>query len=364
MPPAKRYHVGGHDSEPEQKSGRTAAPTPQAALATREVGIRISSDCSGWCSEVQAAQQVSVVPVRHVFASDVAPAVRRLIQHAFKPEQLYTDLRARPLAQEHIDIYTCGFPCQSFSKAGLQTGVADPRGQLIAEVVNFIQACCPASFLLENVPHLVTGFPEVFHALMETLQSIRGGAYDVQWDLRATHVHGGLPQHRTRVYIVGIRRDALKRPFIWPLAIRSLKLGDILSDTCGGVSDFGLLPGTAKKNVEKMLQVVLQQGRLLAADVILDCGGSKPQWKVGMCPCITATRGQSRDYWSARRGRRLTITELMKLQGANEAMLHGWENVISPHQMGHIVGNAMTVPIVAGIIRNIMISMCLPVRDI
>ncbi len=99
------------------------------------------------------------------------------------------------------------------------------------------------------------------------------------------------------------------------------------------------------------------------ADIILDSGGSAPHWVDGLCPCITATRGQSRDYWSAQRLRRLTITELMRLQGADEAMLAGWEDVISPQQMGHIVGNAMTVPILAGIIRSIMISMSLPVRN-
>ncbi len=134
----------------------------------------------------------------------------------------------------------------------------------------------------------------------------------------------------------------------------------------GGAADFLALSGTAKKNVEKMMQSLMQDDVVCTpdTDIILDCGGSKPQWKEGLCPCITATRGQSRDYWSAQRCRRLTLTELMKLQGANEAMLNGWADVISPQQMGRIIGNAMTVPIVAGIIRNIMISMCLPVRDI
>lgn len=53
------------------------------------------------------------------------------------------------------DLLTAGFCCQSFSKAGLQLGLDDPRGQLFYEIVRLLRAAQPAAFLLENVANLL-----------------------------------------------------------------------------------------------------------------------------------------------------------------------------------------------------------------
>jgi site-specific DNA-cytosine methylase len=53
------------------------------------------------------------------------------------------------------ELLTAGFPCQSFCKAGLKTGLNDARGELFYEVLRFVAAHRPPALLLENVPHLV-----------------------------------------------------------------------------------------------------------------------------------------------------------------------------------------------------------------
>jgi DNA (cytosine-5)-methyltransferase 1 len=53
------------------------------------------------------------------------------------------------------DLLTAGFCCQSFSKAGLQAGLTDPRGQLFYEIPRLLRAARPRAFLLENVANLL-----------------------------------------------------------------------------------------------------------------------------------------------------------------------------------------------------------------
>lgn len=50
-----------------------------------------------------------------------------------------------------FDLLIAGFPCQSFSQAGLQLEFEDMRGQLFFEVLRFIKDCKPKYFILENV---------------------------------------------------------------------------------------------------------------------------------------------------------------------------------------------------------------------
>ncbi len=54
------------------------------------------------------------------------------------------------------DVVVGGFPCQSYSIAGLRQGLADPRGQLMLE---FLRACSelkPEWIVGENVPGLLS----------------------------------------------------------------------------------------------------------------------------------------------------------------------------------------------------------------
>ena len=79
--------------------------------------LSIGSDCSGWCTELQAARAVCPFPVRQVFACDSAAYVRRPIHHCIKPTCLFDDLRARSFDHtQHLDIYVAGWPCQASSK--------------------------------------------------------------------------------------------------------------------------------------------------------------------------------------------------------------------------------------------------------
>ena len=142
---------------PNPKRWARAVLDPKAdACLVAAVGpmvLSIGSDCSGWCTELQAARAVCPFPVRQVLACDSAAYVRRLIQHCIKPTCLFDGLRTRGFDQtQHLDIYSCGWPCQAFSRNGLMQGMADSkgRGALIMNVIAFIEATLPTSFILET----------------------------------------------------------------------------------------------------------------------------------------------------------------------------------------------------------------------
>lgn len=110
------------------------------------------------------------------------------------------------------DVLCAGFPCQPFSKAGAQRGLACPQwGDLIDYVVKILRAHKPAYFIIENVPNLVK------HNRGDTwnniLHRLRLAGYSVRYALISPH-HLGVPQVRERAFIVGCREGLAG--FSWP----------------------------------------------------------------------------------------------------------------------------------------------------
>ncbi len=61
---------------------------------------------------------------------------------------------------EPVDILHAGFPCQSFSQAGIRQGFQDPRGRLFFEIIRIIREFKdrqPKALVLENTPYLRYG---------------------------------------------------------------------------------------------------------------------------------------------------------------------------------------------------------------
>lgn len=103
------------------------------------------------------------------------------------------------------DILCAGFPCQPFSTGGQRAGFADQtRGTLIYEVVRILQTKRPKGFLLENVKGLLSiQEGRVMQSILRTLDEI---GYRVNVQILSPDAFG-VPQHRERVYFVGIRKD-------------------------------------------------------------------------------------------------------------------------------------------------------------
>lgn len=140
------------------------------------------------------------------------------------------------------DILLGGFPCQSFSQAGLRQGFNDTRGTMFFEIQRILVEKRPKAFLLENVKQLRG------HDKGRTLKSIRSileGKRDQAipddiplnedarraleeklnyWvDVRVLRAADfGAPQNRERIFIVGFDKDQFPKinfdkKFTWPV---------------------------------------------------------------------------------------------------------------------------------------------------
>lgn len=106
-----------------------------------------------------------------------------------------------------------GPPCQPFSKSGWWASgdslrLNDPRASTLAAYLSVLEAFCPDAFLLENVEGLAyRGKNEGLELIRSTIAAInarQGTAYDPVV-LRLEAQSYGVPQLRTRVFVIGLR---------------------------------------------------------------------------------------------------------------------------------------------------------------
>jgi DNA (cytosine-5)-methyltransferase 1 len=102
------------------------------------------------------------------------------------------------------DLLLAGFPCQPFSHAGLKKGFEDTRGTLFFDVARILSEHKPKVILLENVRGLLHHDKgETFKRILQVLNEL---GYATHWKLLNSK-NFGLPQNRSRIFIVGIRSD-------------------------------------------------------------------------------------------------------------------------------------------------------------
>lgn len=100
------------------------------------------------------------------------------------------------------DIVTAGFPCQPFSICGKQKGFTDERGNLFFEVGKVIDAKQPNIVFLENVANLTEhDNGKTFNVIHNELA---GRGYYIRYII-ADACDYGIPQHRTRTYIMAFK---------------------------------------------------------------------------------------------------------------------------------------------------------------
>lgn len=122
------------------------------------------------------------------------------------------------------DILLAGPPCQDYSTLWNHDGLKTARGNLFRQVARYLDALRPAGFVLENVPGLLSAnggaaWTLVRHALRAPTSFSTGIAPSVRYDISAQVVDMadlGVPQHRERLIVVGVRRDLNVRPPVIP----------------------------------------------------------------------------------------------------------------------------------------------------
>lgn len=148
-----------------------------------------------------------------VFASELRDDLRVLYKKNFPETTMVEgDITKVDLSKipQH-DILCAGFPCQPFSQAGKREGFNDAagRGNLFDYICDVIRAQHdnkPSLLLLENVSNL-RGHDDgrTWTTIQSKLDKL---GYFVRDEILSPHQYG-YPQHRKRIYIVGVRKDIM-----------------------------------------------------------------------------------------------------------------------------------------------------------
>ncbi len=113
------------------------------------------------------------------------------------------------------DVLAAGFPCQPFSKSGMQQGMEETRGTLYWNILQIISKRKPALVLLENVRNLAgPRHQHEWQVIIETLaeQSYRVCEVPAIFSPHLLPPHlGGRPQVRERVFIVAVKIDGRRK---------------------------------------------------------------------------------------------------------------------------------------------------------
>ena len=150
-----------------------------------------------------------------VWANEFDKDACKTYRHNF-PDTLLSECDIRKVNAKDIpdfDILAAGFPCQSFSICGNNKGFADERGNLFFEIMRFADEKKPEVIFLENVANLTE------HDNGKTFNRIHNELSERNYYIRyiiADACNYGIPQHRTRTYIVAFKDFDMCNKFQFP----------------------------------------------------------------------------------------------------------------------------------------------------
>jgi DNA (cytosine-5)-methyltransferase 1 len=153
-----------------------------------------------------------------------------------------------------FDVLCAGFPCQAFSHAGRQGGFSDIRGTLFLHIVRILRAKQPKYFILENVKNLTNhDGGHTWRVIYQNL--VESGYTTTDTPIVVSPHHYGIPQHRERVYILGVRADLHALQPFGPVRPQPCSIRDVLDET---IADPELQMSTSDIEVLGLWEEVVQ----------------------------------------------------------------------------------------------------------
>ena len=281
------------------------------------------------------------------------------------------------------DLLLGGFPCQAFSIAGKRNGFEDTRGTLFFDIARILKEKKPKYFLLENVANLVShDSSKTIKVILETLSKL---GYTVDFTiLNSKDV--GLPQNRTRTFIVGILNHTTEK-FVTDVnspKINSLKsylnnqdfnsfnffntlnvdckpqfLKDILEPNVDEKYFFSKEPILKYISEIKDTVIEVEEHKIiklfdLPKDVHNDQERQRRVYSIhGISPTVLA-RSDSTKIFVNSKIRKLTPIENLKVQGFSKEFIDNLVSTgMSDTQIYKQSGNAVSPPVITAILNHL-----------
>ena len=248
-----------------------------------------------------------------------------------------------------FDVLCGGFPCQSFSIAGRQRAFADPRGQMIFEIIRIAEYHKPSILFLENVDNLVRH--DGGNTLKVILELLEGIGYDVHYKVLKASDYG-CATIRKRIYFVCIRKD-LQVNFDFPEPFESdVAVEDYLDQDVDEHYFLNLDSVTFyKPEITERVQNTYRMG------YIGNIGQGRRVYSIkGHCPTFVCTSrgpaGGTESYFVNGRVRRLTPNECKRIMGYPENFIFPVAEARAYEQ----IGNTVCVPVLKAIAHQIVAS--------
>lgn len=185
--------------------------------------IRSASFCTGI-----GGWEVATEPLggfEHLFFSEIEPFPSAVLAHHWPTVSNFGDLTQMDCTwwRGRLDAVWGSCPCQAFSFAGRRKGMKDKRGALTLAFLDRVDEIDPTYVLYENVKGILSDKSNAFGCLLGALAGedgplippggkwshagyVLGPKRTIAWRLFDAQ-HGGVPQRRERVFVVGSTRD-------------------------------------------------------------------------------------------------------------------------------------------------------------
>lgn len=127
--------------------------------------------------------------------------------------------KAAGIGNKVVDVVFGGPPCQGFSLIGHRS-IDDPRNRLVLDFVRILRELDAKSFVFENVKGLTVGKQRAF--LNELIAAFDEAGYTVRTDWKVLDAADyGVPQHRQRLILFGVKRGMKLPNYPKPLTVPS-----------------------------------------------------------------------------------------------------------------------------------------------
>lgn len=313
--------------------------------------LTIGTDCSGIDAPIEALRQLvqelgPALSYEHLWSCEIDKYAKQSIIANHSPRIFYDDMLTRDHSQlPDVQLYSAGFPCQSFSLLGNRQGTNDSRSSLVksplTECLKVIELKKPKVFILENVANFKTiQNNEPYNFVMNKLKQL--DYYNIYDDIYNTKNYG-IPQQRRRLYIIGISKE-YNTPYTKPQHQPLKDIKDFILDTT--VYPLTTTNKVILSKLNKTHPRTKETNQQFHKFNVITASNFDNSLE-NICPTLTH---QCSSFYLPKYNRRLSIEECLLLQGFNP---NTFKIVVSKTQLSKQIGNSMSVNVLKAIFKEI-----------